>query len=216
MKTTVMLTANEGRQPSDIIEESFVTHNQSTANNLSSASSPSTTSLNVSSFMDASVWPINAKPQQPDIIHPLDSTLMDWSANSTAFATGIKADDWILSYIDQPMDNYTLSNTLQYPNEFPHSAPSSMVNTPTTSKQRRNSHRTYNRRSSSNPSVASVVSLTAHEPVSKVIDGVEHITFLYSHDRLVKEYTIRTDIDHVNLNDIAMDFRIQNAVSTVN
>lgn len=72
-----------------------------------------------------------------------------------------------------------------------------------------------NRRTSSHPSVASVVSLTAHEPVSKIIDGIEYITFLYSHDRLVKEYTVRTDVDYVNMNDITMDFRIQNAVSFV-
>jgi hypothetical protein len=69
------------------------------------------------------------------------------------------------------------------------------------------------RRASSHPSVASVVSLTAHEPVSKIIDGIEYITFLYSHDRLVKEYTVKTDVDNVDINDITMDFRIQNAVS---
>ncbi|KAI7881499.1 uncharacterized protein EV154DRAFT_471453 [Mucor mucedo] len=70
----------------------------------------------------------------------------------------------------------------------------------------------YGRRASSHPSVASVVSLTAHEPVSKIVDGIEYITFLYSHDRLVKEYTVRTDVDHVNLDDISMDFRTQNAI----
>jgi hypothetical protein len=69
------------------------------------------------------------------------------------------------------------------------------------------------RRSSAHPSVASVVSLTAHEPVAKVIDGIEHITFLYSHDRLVKEYTVRTDVESVNLDDVSINFRIQNAVS---
>ena len=73
--------------------------------------------------------------------------------------------------------------------------------------------RRVGKRASSNPSVASVVSLTAHEPVSKMIDGIEHITFLYSHDRLVKEYTVRTDVESVNLDEIPMDSRIQNAVS---
>ncbi|KAI9362683.1 hypothetical protein BD770DRAFT_407777 [Pilaira anomala] len=70
----------------------------------------------------------------------------------------------------------------------------------------------HGRRASSHPSVASVVSLTAHEPVSKMLDGIEYITFLYSHDRLVKEYTVRTDVDHVGLDDISMDFRTQNAI----
>ncbi|ORX53584.1 hypothetical protein DM01DRAFT_1407734 [Hesseltinella vesiculosa] len=61
-------------------------------------------------------------------------------------------------------------------------------------------------------SVASVVSLTAHEPVAHLIDGIEHITFLYSHDRLVKEYTVRTDVNSVSMDDIPIDFRLQNAI----
>ncbi|KAI8875645.1 hypothetical protein K501DRAFT_327397 [Backusella circina FSU 941] len=72
--------------------------------------------------------------------------------------------------------------------------------------------RTYRRRASSHPSVASVVSLSAHEPVARVIDGIEYITFLYSHDRLVKEYTVRTDIGNVNLDEIPLSFRVQNAI----
>lgn len=72
--------------------------------------------------------------------------------------------------------------------------------------------RTYRRRASSHPSVASVVSLTAHEPVAHIIDGIEYITFLYSHDRLVKEYTVRTDVDSVPLEEIPMVFRVQNAI----
>lgn len=76
--------------------------------------------------------------------------------------------------------------------------------------------RTYRRRASSHPSVASVVSLSAHEPVARIINGVEYITFLYSHDRLVKEYTVRTNVDTVNLDDIPVGFRVQNAVSCNN
>ncbi|KAI8364697.1 uncharacterized protein BYT42DRAFT_506008 [Radiomyces spectabilis] len=71
---------------------------------------------------------------------------------------------------------------------------------------------TYRRRTSSHPSVASIVSLSAHEPVARVIDGIEYITFLYSHDRIAKEYTVRTDIDSVALEDIPMEFRLQNAI----
>ncbi|KAI9317030.1 hypothetical protein BX666DRAFT_1815990, partial [Dichotomocladium elegans] len=68
------------------------------------------------------------------------------------------------------------------------------------------------RRTSSQPSVASVVSLSSHEPVAHTINGIEHITFLYSHDRLVKEYTVRTDADSVNLDDIPLEFRMVNAI----
>lgn len=72
--------------------------------------------------------------------------------------------------------------------------------------------RSYRRRTSSQPSVASVVSLSAHEPVAHMINGIEHITFLYSHDRLVKEYTVRTDAANCPLEDIPLDFRMVNAV----
>ncbi|KAI8391666.1 uncharacterized protein BYT42DRAFT_557648 [Radiomyces spectabilis] len=72
--------------------------------------------------------------------------------------------------------------------------------------------RSGRRRAASHPYVASVVSLTAHEPVAKVIDGIEYISFLYSHDRLVKEYTVRTDIENVPLDDIPIGFRDQNAI----
>ncbi|CEG67147.1 hypothetical protein RMATCC62417_03615 [Rhizopus microsporus] len=72
--------------------------------------------------------------------------------------------------------------------------------------------RTYRRRASSHPSVASVVSLTAHEPATLYINGIEHINFLYSHERQVREYTIRTDVESVNMDDVPEDFRGQNAI----
>ncbi|CAO3624626.1 unnamed protein product [Cunninghamella blakesleeana] len=78
--------------------------------------------------------------------------------------------------------------------------------------QSTNTNHRQPRRRSTHPSVASVVSLTAHEPVSSIIDGIEHITFLYSHDRLVKEYTIRTDVDHVEVDVIPLTFRNQNTI----
>ncbi|GAA5802816.1 hypothetical protein HPULCUR_008291 [Helicostylum pulchrum] len=113
--------------------------------------------------------------------------------------------------VTPPMTNYfTSRNSL--PNTT--SKKTYLNHTLNTANRRSSSVETsrYGRRASSHPSVASVVSLTAHEPVSKIIDGIEYITFLYSHDRLVKEYTVRTDVDHVNLDDISMDFRTQNAI----
>jgi hypothetical protein len=68
------------------------------------------------------------------------------------------------------------------------------------------------RRKSSHSSVAAAVALTAHEPTTRFIDGIEHLTFMYSHDRHVKQYTISIDIDKVNLNDIGDDFRQASAV----
>ncbi|KAI7850800.1 hypothetical protein BDC45DRAFT_517158 [Circinella umbellata] len=112
----------------------------------------------------------------------------------------------------------------------PPSQPQQQSNTTTTNNNNNNNHtgaptksgrgrrrsspstRPYRRRNSSHPSVASVVSLSAHEPVAHFIDGIEHITFLYSHDRLVKEYTVRTDVDSCMLEEIPMEFRVLNAI----
>ncbi|CAM0138544.1 hypothetical protein VKS41_007164 [Umbelopsis sp. WA50703] len=68
------------------------------------------------------------------------------------------------------------------------------------------------KRKSVHSSVAAAVALTAHEPTTRFIDGIEHLTFMYSHDRHVKQYTIRTDIDTVDLNEIDDDFRQASAV----
>jgi hypothetical protein len=69
------------------------------------------------------------------------------------------------------------------------------------------------RRKSSHSSVAAAVALTVHEPTTHFINGIEHLTFMYSHDRHIKQYTIRTDIDDVDLNDIDEEFRQASAVS---
>ncbi|CAO3600349.1 unnamed protein product [Absidia cylindrospora] len=73
-------------------------------------------------------------------------------------------------------------------------------------------NRTSRRRASSQPSVASVVSLTAHEPTSEYIDGVEYITFLYSHKRLVKEYTVCANVASIDEDTIPMLFKAQNTI----
>ncbi|GAN08866.1 hypothetical protein MAM1_0228c08383 [Mucor ambiguus] len=125
----------------------------------------------------------------------------------------------------QPMMPQQLyhTNAINYNNAAPVTNTTTSTHTPTTHKVRGSGRRksvdghsaptrTYRRRASSHPSVASVVSLSAHEPVARIIDGVEYITFLYSHDRLVKEYTVQTNVDTVNLDDIPAGFRVQNAI----
>ncbi|KAI8060253.1 hypothetical protein BC940DRAFT_323416 [Gongronella butleri] len=83
---------------------------------------------------------------------------------------------------------------------------------PSSSASSSNRHRSPRRRSSSHPSVASVVSLTAHAPVHKLIDGVEHMSFLYSHDRMVKEYTVCINVDGIALDAIPTAFRDANTI----
>lgn len=64
----------------------------------------------------------------------------------------------------------------------------------------------------SHTSVASVVSLSAHDPVCETRNGIEYITFLYSQDRLVRQYTVRTDIESIPAGEIPDDFCRLNAV----
>ncbi|KAI8578490.1 hypothetical protein K450DRAFT_247135 [Umbelopsis ramanniana AG] len=68
------------------------------------------------------------------------------------------------------------------------------------------------RRKSSHSSVAAAVALTVHEPTTHFINDIEHLTFMYSHDRHIKQYTIRVDIDDVDLSEIDDEFRLASAV----
>jgi hypothetical protein len=147
-----------------------------------------------------------------EITPPTSATVSSFASSSNSPHSNVSTPPPSAQYLSQQhLVSHLSSNPM-----------ASSISTPTKSRsacRRRSSDshsastRTYRRRASSHPSVASVVSLSAHEPVSRMIDGIEHITFLYSHDRLVKEYTVRTDIESVNLEDIPLDFRVPNAVS---
>ncbi|KAL1929944.1 hypothetical protein VTP01DRAFT_1098 [Rhizomucor pusillus] len=88
-----------------------------------------------------------------------------------------------------------------------------------TSSRRKSADETHRRRGSSSRrrnsvqnSVAHQVSLTLHAPTSVYKDGIEWINFLYSHDRIVTEYSIRADIESVNLNQVPDDFKNANTI----
>ncbi|KAI9484094.1 MAG: hypothetical protein EXX96DRAFT_520950 [Benjaminiella poitrasii] len=53
---------------------------------------------------------------------------------------------------------------------------------------------------------------TANEPTSEVKDGVEWVSFVYSHNRTLKRYSIRTDIKNVALNAVDDKFKTENCV----
>ncbi|KAG0171272.1 hypothetical protein DFQ30_001242 [Apophysomyces sp. BC1015] len=82
-----------------------------------------------------------------------------------------------------------------------HSAPCTTTNG--RSSRRRESHQT---------SVASLVSLANNDPTNEFVNGIEYITFMYSCNRVVKEYTIRADIHHLSIDDIPSSFRVPNTV----
>lgn len=52
-----------------------------------------------------------------------------------------------------------------------------------------------------------------HEPMVEIRDGVEWVSFLYSHNRVLKRYTIRTDIQNVHLDRLEDQFKLDNCVS---
>lgn len=194
-----------------------------------------TEGVDMSSIVSPDIWP-TAQQQPNNLINsPFDNLFGPWNSNLHV-PTTIK-EEWPLNPMQQfnyqqqdplsfmPVNNAVLVNPYSREITPPSSvtsgsnSPNSNISSPPScySNRRKSSAdcqapRTYRRRASSHPSVASVVSLTAHEPIARIIGGIEHITFLYSHDRLVKEYTVRTDVNSVNLESIPQDFRAQNAI----
>ncbi|KAL1918108.1 uncharacterized protein VTP21DRAFT_3374 [Calcarisporiella thermophila] len=54
--------------------------------------------------------------------------------------------------------------------------------------------------------------LTASEPVTEIRDGVEWVTFIYSHNRTLRRYTIRTDVERVKVEELSKQFKSENCV----
>ncbi|CDS06188.1 hypothetical protein LRAMOSA08716 [Lichtheimia ramosa] len=50
------------------------------------------------------------------------------------------------------------------------------------------------------------------EPVVEIRDGIEWVSFVYSHNRVVKRYSIRTDIQNVSLDSLDEQFKLDNCV----
>ncbi|KAI8380263.1 hypothetical protein BD560DRAFT_487538 [Blakeslea trispora] len=53
---------------------------------------------------------------------------------------------------------------------------------------------------------------TPNEPVTEMRDGVEWVSFVYSHNRTLKRYSIRTDLQQVNLDLMDTVFKSDNCV----
>ncbi|KAI8986574.1 hypothetical protein BDB01DRAFT_786093 [Pilobolus umbonatus] len=53
---------------------------------------------------------------------------------------------------------------------------------------------------------------TLNEPVTEIRDGVEWVSFVYSHNRTLKRYSIRTDLQQVELDVIDDKFKNENCV----
>ncbi|KAI8640468.1 hypothetical protein BD408DRAFT_419773 [Parasitella parasitica] len=54
--------------------------------------------------------------------------------------------------------------------------------------------------------------VTSNEPIAEIKDGVEWVSFVYSHNRILKRYSIRTDIQTVALDIVDDKFKAENCV----
>ncbi|KAI8374521.1 uncharacterized protein BYT42DRAFT_483301, partial [Radiomyces spectabilis] len=59
---------------------------------------------------------------------------------------------------------------------------------------------------------ALAAAVTRHEQTSHVQDGTEWLSFVYSHNRTMKRYSIRTDINNVSLDIMSDTFKAENCV----
>lgn len=53
-----------------------------------------------------------------------------------------------------------------------------------------------------------------HEPRTEIREGVEWVSFVYSHHRVLRRYSIRTDVDQVDIGHLDDKFKSENCVST--
>ncbi|ORE18493.1 hypothetical protein BCV71DRAFT_179450 [Rhizopus microsporus] len=54
--------------------------------------------------------------------------------------------------------------------------------------------------------------LSIHEPTTELRDGVEWVSFVYSHHRTLRKYCIRTDLDKVDISTLDEKFKKENCV----
>lgn len=57
--------------------------------------------------------------------------------------------------------------------------------------------------------------LSSHEPTTELKEGVEWVSFVYSHHRTLRRYCIRTDLDKVDTNILDDKFKKENCVSWI-
>lgn len=57
--------------------------------------------------------------------------------------------------------------------------------------------------------------LSIHEPTTELRDGVEWVSFVYSHHRTLRKYCIRTDLDKVDIGTLDEKFKKENCVKTI-
>ncbi|CEG65279.1 hypothetical protein RMATCC62417_02089 [Rhizopus microsporus] len=64
----------------------------------------------------------------------------------------------------------------------------------------------------STATTSTTTTTTPNEPIAEVKNGVEWVSFVYSHNRTLKRYSIRTDIQNVALDAVDEKFKAENCV----
>lgn len=88
-------------------------------------------------------------------------------------------------------------------------SPTNTNNTPTSPS----SNTPANPASSSTAAAAAGSVVPNHEPRTEIREGVEWVSFVYSHHRVLRRYSIRTDVDQVDLDVLDDKFKSENCVS---
>lgn len=55
--------------------------------------------------------------------------------------------------------------------------------------------------------------LSVHEPATEIREGVEWVSFVYSHHRTLRKYCIRTDLEKVETDSLDEKFKKENCVN---
>lgn len=83
------------------------------------------------------------------------------------------------------------------------SNPLTSTSTPATTPTLKQSNNNSNNNATSTP----------NEPVTEMRDGVEWVSFVYSHNRTLKRYSIRTDLQQIDISVVDDKFKSENCVS---
>jgi hypothetical protein len=89
---------------------------------------------------------------------------------------------------------------------------SAALQVPTTTKSNGNATIVPSKTVTNPTTTAPTTPVTSNDPIAEVKDGIEWVSFVYSHNRTLKRYSIRTDIQNVALDVVDDKFKAENCV----
>lgn len=92
---------------------------------------------------------------------------------------------------------------------------SAALQVPTSTKNDGNATVTPSMTVTNSTTTAPTTPVTSNDPIAEVKDGVEWVSFVYSHNRTLKRYSIRTDIKNVAIDVVDDKFKAENCVCNI-